>query len=154
MDLAIMKCNLKNYRKTGFTIVEILIALFILQLFIAPIYLVFSGSKQTMNRAREISIASELASSMLTSIRSVDIKLLKNQKLEQDISLTNPYSLNSLMISQTPKNFSRFMEVKKVDITGREGGPFFMVSVNVSWKKPSMGKKLTYSACALLKGKL
>lgn len=153
MHLAVKNNTLKICRTKGFTLVEILIALFILQLAIAPIYLVFSGSKKAMNKAKELSIASELASSMLTSIRSLDIKLLKNQTLSQDIYLKGAYHIDSLMISKTPKDFTRFIEVNKVDITGKEGGPFFMVSVHVSWKKPNMGKKLTYSACALLKGK-
>ena len=137
----------------GFTLVEILIALFILQLVIAPIYLVFSGSKKAMARAKELAVASELSSSFLASIRSLDIKALKFQPLKEDKYLPMPYTLKNLNISQSPKYFSRFVEVSKVDITRKEGGPFFIVNIHIYWKKPNMGKKLQYDACALLKGK-
>ena len=67
--------------KSGFTLVELLIALFILQLVIAPLYLIFTSTRQTMFKAADTLVAAGLASSMIAGLRELPRQSLRSQPL-------------------------------------------------------------------------
>ncbi|MFZ5953116.1 MAG: type IV pilus modification PilV family protein [Candidatus Rifleibacteriota bacterium] len=140
-------------RYSGFTLVELLIALFILQLIIAPVYLLFTETQKTMYKAADTLTASHLASSMIAGLREAPVESLRPQPLENDLDLKPPLSLEDIGVLPVPTNFTRKVEMIPIDATGKEGGPFFLVEVQVSWFNRKTSTPVEYVVRDLLRGK-
>lgn len=136
----------------GFTLVEILIAVFILQLVIAPVYLMFSETQKTMYKAADTLTAANLASSLIAGFRDMPAELLRPQPLEEDRLLTEPFQLEKLDVLPVPEGFTRKVEIVPVDMAGREGGPFYLVEVQISWFNRKTKTPVNYIVRDLLKG--
>ncbi|HNV70716.1 MAG TPA: prepilin-type N-terminal cleavage/methylation domain-containing protein, partial [Candidatus Ozemobacteraceae bacterium] len=57
---------------SAFSLMELMVVLFILQLVICPLYVVFSGSRKIMMSARDVTSAVSLGSSMIAALREID----------------------------------------------------------------------------------
>ncbi|MBU1108873.1 MAG: prepilin-type N-terminal cleavage/methylation domain-containing protein [Candidatus Riflebacteria bacterium] len=136
----------------GFTLVEILIAMFILQLVIAPVYLMFTETQRTMYKAADTLTAANLASSLIAGLRDVPTKAMRPQPLEEDTLLGPPYQLGILDVLPAPEEFTRKVEIIPLDLAGREGGPFYLVEVQITWFNRKTKTPVNYTVRDLLKG--
>jgi hypothetical protein len=138
---------------TGFSLVELLIAMFILQLIIAPVYLMFTETQRTMFKAADTLTASHLASSLIAGLRESPVETLRPQPLEEDTKLASPLDLESLGVLPVPTDFIRKMEIIPVDLAGKEGGPYYLVEVQISWFNRKTSTPVEYIVRDLLRGK-
>lgn len=122
-------------RSQGFSLVEVLLSLVVLSLIIAPLYLAFSGSRRHMTAARDQSIAVSLAASYMAALRTLDPRLLPDQRFTRDLDLTGPLALNQLGIATGPAGFERSVSLLRVDAENREGGPYLQAEILIRWKK-------------------
>lgn len=136
----------------GFTLVEVLIATFILQLVIAPVYLMFTETQKTMYKASDTLTAANLASSLIAGLRDLPTKALRPQPLEKDDLLAPPLQLESLDVLPAPEGFTRKVEIIPLDLAGREGGPFYLVEVQITWFNRKTKTPANYTVRDLLKG--
>ncbi|PKL48203.1 MAG: hypothetical protein CVV42_10495 [Candidatus Riflebacteria bacterium HGW-Riflebacteria-2] len=150
-----------NYRRllssrhkiAGFSLLELLIALFILQLIVAPVYLMFTESQKIMFKAADTLTAAHLASSLIASLRNSKVEILRDQPLEDDIRLTAPLDLESLGVLPVPAEFTRKLQILSVDLAGKEGGPYYLVEVQISWFNRKTSTPVEYIVRDLLRGK-
>jgi hypothetical protein len=147
-----MSSRSKAAKLRAFSLVELLVAIFILQLIIAPVYLMFSESQKTMYKAADTTTAAHLASSLIAGLREIPAKKLKPQSLDQDINLESPLSLEELGVMPVPEEFTRNIEILPVDVAKKEGGPFFMVEVQISWFNRKTDTAVEYVIRDLLVG--
>lgn len=113
---------------------ELMVTLFILQLVIAPLYLVFSGSRKMMINARELSNAVSFGSSMIAGLRKMDIRKVGELSATSEGNLTGALSLENLGLVKVPDGFHRNLTIKQLDPTGQGGGPFYEAVVEIRWK--------------------
>ncbi|EKD83341.1 MAG: hypothetical protein ACD_39C00741G0002 [uncultured bacterium] len=139
-------------RLAGFSLVELLIALFILQLIIAPVYLMFTETQKTMFKAADTLTASHLASSLIAGLRDLPVEALRPQPLEEDTKLGSPLDLESMGVLPVPSEFTRKMEIIPVDLAGKEGGPYYLVEVQISWFNRKTSTPVEYVVRDLLRG--
>lgn len=144
--------SLSGSNNAGFALVELLIALFILQLIIAPVYLMFTETQRTMFKAADTLTASHLASSLIAGLRDLPVESLRPQPLEEDTKLVSPLSLEDLGVLPAPSEFTRKMEIIPVDPAGKEGGPFFLVEVQITWFNRKSSTQVDYVVRDLLRG--
>lgn len=136
----------------GFTLVEILLALFILQLIIAPVYLMFTETQRTMFKAADTVTASSIAGSLIAGLRDLPPAALKPQPLTEDTALEKTLSLENLDVPPAPKDFTRRVELVPIDQNGREGGPFYLVEVQIDWFNRKTKTPAKYVIRDLLRG--
>jgi prepilin-type N-terminal cleavage/methylation domain-containing protein len=147
------KLFIGRHRLAGFSLVELLIAMFILQLIIAPVYLMFTETQKTMFKAADTLTASHLASSLIAGLRESPVEALRPQPLEEDTRLASPLDLESLGVLPVPAEFTRKMEIIPVDLAGKEGGPYYLVEVQISWFNRKTSTPVEYVVRDLLRGK-
>ncbi|HNS09433.1 MAG TPA: prepilin-type N-terminal cleavage/methylation domain-containing protein [Candidatus Ozemobacteraceae bacterium] len=140
-------------QSTGFSLVELLIAMFILQLIIAPVYLMFTETQKTMFKAADTLTASHLASSLVAGLRDAPVETLRPQPLEEDTKLAAPLDLENLDVLPVPTEFTRKLEIIPVDLAGKEGGPYYLVEVQISWFNRKTSTPVEYIVRDLLRGK-
>jgi prepilin-type N-terminal cleavage/methylation domain-containing protein len=148
-------CLISGNRRisAGFSLLELLIALFILQLIIAPVYLMFTETQKVMYKAADTLTAAHLASSLIAGLRDSPVDILRPQPLENDTELTAPLDLASLGVQAVPEEFTRKMEIIPVDLAGKEGGPYYLVEVQISWFNRKTSTPVEYIVRDLLRGK-
>jgi hypothetical protein len=112
----------------------------------------FSESQKTMYKAADTTTAAHLASSLIAGLREIPAKKLKPQSLDQDINLESPLSLEELGVMPVPEEFTRNIEILPVDVAKKEGGPFFMVEVQISWFNRKTDTAVEYVIRDLLVG--
>lgn len=137
----------------GFTLVELLIALFILQLVIAPLYLVFTSTRQTMFKASDTLVAAGLASSMIAGLRELPPESLYPQPLTQDSQLVASFSLDNLGIMPAPPEFTRKVEIIPVTSPEHAGSGLYIVEVQIEWQNRNTVTTVNYVVRNLLRGK-
>jgi len=137
--------------KSGFTLVELLIALFVLQLVIAPLYLVFTSTRQTMFKAADTLVAAGLASSMIAGLRELPRQSLRSQPLIQDSQLVASFSLENLGVMPAPPEFTRRVEIIPATSAGNEG--LYIVEVQIEWHNRNSETQVNYVVRNLLRGK-
>lgn len=154
-----MKANInkhleQGYKRAqyGFTLVEVLIAMFILQLIIAPVYLMFTETQKTMYKAADTLTAANLASSIIAGLRELPPEQLREQPLEVDNLLGLPFQLANMGVLPVPEEFTRKVEIAKVDPAGKEGGPFYLVEVEITWFNRKTRTRANYTVRDLLRG--
>jgi hypothetical protein len=118
---------------------ELLVVVFLLQLVIAPLYLVFSGSRKMMMTARELSKAVSFGSSLVAGLRKIDSRSLVELPMTPESALNGPLALETLGLSRVPEGFGRFLTLRRLDAAGQQGGPFFEAVVEIRWKNPNPG---------------
>lgn len=136
------------------TLVEVVIAIALCAVVFGPIYTVFTSSRKNVLHAQGTSIATSHASSLIAALKQIDYKDLSAFDRTNDTALPAPYSLADLGISPMPKNYTRTLQVEKIDTAGKEGGPYFLATVEVSWKPRSVKKNLTYQIMGFLNSRL
>ena len=139
-------------RKTGFTLIEVMIAMVIIALVAGSIFSTFSMSKSLLSSAREISIATSLAGSYLAAANSVSGKDIKVFSPTDESSVPVAFRPENLKIELAPKPFSREISVLFLDQQGQEGGPFYQVRVKITWKRKETKKQASYFSSTLIKG--
>lgn len=145
-------CLPAKHRLEGFALIELLIALFILQLIIAPVYMMFTETQKTMFKAADTLTASHLASSIIAGLRELPVESLRPQPLEKDTDLVAPLSLEDMGVLPAPSEFTRKVEIIPVDPAGKEGGPFFLVEVQIEWFNRKSSTQVSYVVRDLLRG--
>ncbi len=138
-------------RIAGVTLIELLIGLFILQLIIAPLYLMFSSSKRTMYKAADLLQASNLASSLLAGLKQMPAKHLSPQPLVKDSELSGNLSLEKLNVKMGPPEFKRELEIIPVKISGSDD-KLFIVEVRISWFNRNSTTEAGYTIRDILRG--
>lgn len=143
---------MKPSRNSGFTLMEMMIAIFILQLVVGPLYLAFSGSRRMMINAREWTKAVSFAGSMIAGLRKIETKKIPEIALTPEGSLPEAISLSNLGLTAVPEGFQRFLVIGLVDEAAQEGGPFFEARVEIRWKnfKQPKAPELVFSMKSLL----
>ena len=92
---------MRQPRNNGFTLMELMVVIFILQLVIAPLYMVFSGSRKMMINARELTKAVSFGSSMIAGLRKIDIKKLSELSMTAEADLAGSFSLEKTGLGAT-----------------------------------------------------
>jgi len=145
-------CHRASFAR-GFTLVELLIALFILQLVIAPLYLVFTSTRQTMFKAADTIVAAGLASSMIAGLRELPPESLRPQPLTQDSQLVASFSLENLGVMPAPPEFSRKVEIIPVTSPEHADSGLYIVEVQIEWQNRNTVTPVSYVVRNLLRGK-
>ncbi len=136
----------------GFSLVEIMIALVILASVAGSIFAVFSASKGMLVNSREISTATSLAGSYLAAASSLPAKDITVFAPADESELPEPFRPENLRIPAAAAPFKRTVSLLAHDLAGKEGGPFYQVRVEISWKRHQTGVDATYISSTLLRG--
>jgi prepilin-type N-terminal cleavage/methylation domain-containing protein len=135
----------------GFTLVELLVAVFILQLIVAPLYLFFTSTKRTMFKAADTLIAANLASSMVAGLREQPRDVISSLPLCEDTAMVASLSLANLGVAPAPPEFSRKVTIIPVSEGGEAG--LYLVEVHISWFNRNTTTPASYFVRNLLRGK-
>ena len=125
---------MRHRQSNGFTLMELMVVVFILQLVIVPLYVAFSGSKKMMVNAREMAHAVSLGSSMIAGLREVEVGKLSEIPLTAENALPAAFSLEKLGLKKAMDGFSRSLKISLIDPGSQEGGPFYEAQVDIRWK--------------------
>ena len=125
--------------KKGLSLVEILLALSILALFAGPIAYLFLSTNRARVSARELSLAMNLSSSYLSSLKDLprsEINILPPTSDQEVPSILSPHHLG---IPAPPQRFHRSLEIR--ELAGQVGlADAYLMIVKVRW---SRGENLT-----------
>lgn len=136
----------------GFNLIEVLISLIIIALVAGSLFTAFSGSKSLLTSAREISIATSLAGSYLAAANSIPAKNIEVFVPTEEAFVPESFKPENLKIQSAVAPFSRKVSVLFLDQKGSEGGPFYQVRVEVTWKRKETGHLASYFSSTLIKG--
>jgi len=140
-------------KEPGFTLVELLIAIFILQLVIAPLFLMFSSTRQTMFKAADTLVAASLASSLIAGLHELPAKDLRFQPLLDDRQLSSALNLKNLGVPPAPPEFTRMLEIRPFKMSDNDKTRLFLVEVRVSWHNRKSTTPVSYIVRSFVKGK-
>lgn len=129
---------MNKQQSNGFTLMELMVCIFILQLALAPLYMTFSGSKQMMVNARELTKAVNLASSMIASLRKLEVQTISPLSWTSEANLPAFCSLATLGLSKVQDGFQRHLMINLVDGAAAEGGPYYEATVEIKWKNQKL----------------
>lgn len=139
-------------RQAGVTLIEILISLVILTLVAGSVFSAFSGSRSMLASAREIAVATSLATSYLAAAEAIKQKDLEAFPIIEDNIAPPPFRPDRLNLSVTPSPFLRQVSLLRLDQTGKDGGPFFQLRVDISWPGKDGKTLVTYSSFGIISG--
>lgn len=143
---------LRREDRRGLSLMEVLLSLFVLGIIIAPVYLTFSGSRQVMGTARDLTTAVSLAGSLFAGLKAVPAETLPEIGMTADLDLPAAISLERLGVASAPVPFERTVSLSRLDSTGNEGGPYLQAEVVLQWQRKT-GPKHRYTLVGLLKAK-
>lgn len=147
-----LKCGTAKVLQ-GFTLVEMLIAVFILQLVIVPLFLMFTSSKQTMFKAADTLVAASLASSLIAGLQELPAKDLRPQPMLVDSELSSSLSLENLGVSPAPPEFTRMIEINLVQSVAGDKTKLYLVEVQIFWYNRKTTTPVSYIVRSIVKGK-
>ncbi|MGM0598348.1 MAG: hypothetical protein ACQETH_00905 [Candidatus Rifleibacteriota bacterium] len=151
-NVKVLGCKKQNLTTSGVTLVELLIGLFILQLIIAPLYLMFSSSKRTMLKAADTLAAANLSSSLLASLREAPANILRPLPLTRDTSLPPQLSLENLGVAPASEEFRRDIEILPATLPGLEDDNLFVIEVKISWYNRNSKTEINYIVRDIMRG--
>lgn len=140
-------------KNTGFSLVEILVALTILTLVAGSIFSAFSTSRQMLFSAGELSQATSLAGSYLAAVSEVKRLDIKPVSLTEETSLPLAFRPETLKLSPAPAPYKRSVSVFAVNQEANDGGPFYKVSVEITWTKKSAKAEPRYISSTIIRGR-
>jgi len=138
---------------SGFSLIEILIALTILTLVAGSIFSAFSTSRQMLFSAGELSQATSLAGSYLAAVSEVKHLDIKPIPLTEETSLPPAFRPESLKLPPAPAPYKRSVSVFAINQTASDGGPFYKVSVEITWTKKSAKAEPRYISSTIIRGR-
>lgn len=135
----------KNQRQ-AFSLVEIVVAVFIVSLVSVPIYYLFSTSTKMNVTARHMAVAIGLSNSLLNTIKALPPELMYELPATPDSALSGSYDINSLGIPPCPEGieaYKRYLQVvhKTWPSTNKD---FFHIAVRVTWINPISKAEQSY----------
>ena len=139
-------------KQSGLTLIEIMVSLVILALVAGSIFSAFSGSRSMLSSAREISMATSLASSYLAAARNIAVTNLKAFAPIKDALAPVAFRPETLGLAIVPENFKREISVLRLDLSGKEGGPFFQIRVDIKWPGKDGKIEVCYGSSIVVKG--
>lgn len=142
----------QNLNPSGVTLVELLIGLFILQLIIAPLYLMFSSSKRTMLKAADTMAAANLSSSLLAGLREAPANILQPLPLTRDTNLPPQLSLENLSVTPSSDEFRREIEILPATLPGLKDDNLFVIEVKISWFNRNSKTEVNYIVRDVMRG--
>jgi hypothetical protein len=142
----------QNLNPSGVTLVELLIGLFILQLIIAPLYLMFSSSKRTMLKAADTMAAANLSSSLLAGLREAPANILQPLPLTRDTNLPPQLSLENLSVTPSSDEFRREIEILPATLPGLKDDNLFVIEVKISWFNRKSKTEVNYIVRDVMRG--
>lgn len=141
-----------NFNRRGLTMIEIMISMVILALVAGSVFSAFSGSKSMLSSAREIAIATSLAGSYLAAAESLEISQLQVFAPAEDKMAPLPFRPESLGLAPAPEPFKRQVSMLRLDLAGKEGGPFYQLRVEVIWPGKDGRMQVSYRSSTILTG--
>ncbi|MEW6710969.1 MAG: prepilin-type N-terminal cleavage/methylation domain-containing protein [Candidatus Riflebacteria bacterium] len=126
--------NPKNIKvRQGLTLIEIMISLVILAIVAGSVFSAFSGSRSMLASAREIAVATSLSGSYLAAAANIEATQIKVFAPIEDVEAPPAFRPEKLGIAPAPEPFKRKISILRLDETGKEGGPFYQLRVEISW---------------------
>lgn len=143
--------NLSSNR--AFSLVELMISLIIMSIFAAMFYNAFFASKNILTSARELSMATSLAGSMLSSLKTVSEDFLTTMHNVSDENLPSGLTLTDLRISPVPENYNRELTLIRHIIPGSQKA-VYIAEVEVKWEpRTRSGQVVTHKLRSIVAGR-
>jgi len=130
-----MKSDLSKNHKKGISIIEVVVALFILSLVIIPMNRLMSGSVKISKATDNIFKVTNLASSYMESILNIPAQKLKIVKRVHTLKINTPYSLKELELVKTDEKIKRYLTVEKAHLEGNKQAYLIIVEIEEKKKK-------------------
>lgn len=135
--------------RAGFSLTEILTAVVILGLVVAPVFLAYTTSRKTMARSQDVSRAVSTAVSTLAVLAELPPDRLRELEMAEDGTRPAPFDPASLGLPPLPDEFRRELGLVPLPGAGRR---LFHATVRVRWQDRVGASFLEYRLDTVLKG--
>lgn len=102
--------------------------------------------------AREIAVATSLAGSYLAAAESIAANDLQVFAPVEEALAPDPFKPESLGLARAAAPFTRSISMLRLDLPGKDGGPFYQLRVEVSWPGKDGKLPVCYSSSTIISG--
>jgi len=100
----------------------------------------------------EIAVATSLAGSYLAAAESIAVKDLQVFAPTEEAMAPGPFQPESLGLSKAAAPFVRRISMLRLDLPGKEGGPFYQLRVEITWPGKDGKLPVSYSSSTVIGG--